>query len=247
MENTLVPPSGIPMDTLAFTGLRGRGALHALAGVFLIARAFWDALRILRRRSADAVLGMGGYICFPGGWMAWLHKKPLLLVNADATLLLSNRALRRPARRIAFGFAGESARELGAKAVVTGNPVRAEIEAVAEPALRFAGRAGALRLLVVGGSLGARVLNECVPQAIALLAGEGRPRIAHQTGEAGHAGVRAAMSSMNGRTSASPRCWSRSSPAPPRTSATTPPGWRRARRRSTCRRASSRPGVSPTC
>ena len=95
------------------------------------------------------------------------------------------------ARRIAFGFAGESARELGKKAVVTGNPVRAEIEALPEPGARFAGRAGALRLLVVGGSLGARVLNECVPQAIALLGGE-RPQVTHQTGEAGRDAVRAA-------------------------------------------------------
>jgi len=131
-------------------------------------------------------------VCFPGGWMAWLHGKPMLLVNADAALLLSNRALRWAARRIAFGFAGASAAELGAKAVVTGNPVRAEIEAIAEPAARFAGRTGALRLLVVGGSLGARVLNEAVPQAIALLAPNERPRVVHQTGEAMRDTVRAA-------------------------------------------------------
>jgi UDP-N-acetylglucosamine--N-acetylmuramyl-(pentapeptide) pyrophosphoryl-undecaprenol N-acetylglucosamine transferase len=135
---------------------------------------------------------MGGYVCFPGGWMAWLHRKPLLLVNADATLLLSNRALRGAARRIAFGFAGESAQELGTKAVVTGNPVREQIEALPAPGARFAGRAGALRLLVVGGSLGARVLNECVPQAVALMTATQRPRITHQTGEGGRDDVCAA-------------------------------------------------------
>jgi len=124
--------------------------------------------------------------------MAWLLRKPLLLVNADAGLLLSNRSLLAAARRVAFGFDGDAARRAGMKGVVTGNPVRAAIEALPEPATRFAGRAGALRLLVVGGSLGARVLNECVPQAVALMAAGQRPRIAHQTGEAGRAAVRAA-------------------------------------------------------
>jgi len=192
LENRLVPPTGIVLDRVAFKGLRGKGWLGNVVGALRLLVAFVACSRLISRRRPDAVLGMGGYVCFPGGWMAWLHKKPLLLVNADATLLLSNRALRRAARRIAFGFAGESARALGTKAIVTGNPVREAIEAVPAPALRFAGRAGALRLLVVGGSLGARVLNECVPQAIALLAGEDRPRVAHQTGEAGQAGVRAA-------------------------------------------------------
>jgi UDP-N-acetylglucosamine--N-acetylmuramyl-(pentapeptide) pyrophosphoryl-undecaprenol N-acetylglucosamine transferase len=192
LENRLVPEAGIVLDRISFNGLRGKGLFGNALGALRLFIAFRTCSRIIQRRRVDAVLGMGGYLCFPGGWMAWLHGKPLLLVNADATLLLSNRALKVAARRIAFGFAGESAREIGKKAVVTGNPVRAEIEALPEPALRFAGRAGALRLLVVGGSLGARVLNECVPQAIALLAGEERPRVAHQTGEAGRAGVRAA-------------------------------------------------------
>jgi UDP-N-acetylglucosamine--N-acetylmuramyl-(pentapeptide) pyrophosphoryl-undecaprenol N-acetylglucosamine transferase len=192
LENRLVPPTGIVLDRVAFNGLRGKGLIGNLLGVLRLLVAFRTCSRLIARRRPDAVLGMGGYVCFPGGWMAWLHRRPLLLVNADATLLLSNKALKMAARRIAFGFAGESARELGAKAVVTGNPVRAAIEALPEPALRFAGRAGALRLLVVGGSLGARVLNECVPEAIALLSGEQRPRVAHQTGEAGRDAVRAA-------------------------------------------------------
>jgi len=192
LENRLVPPTGIVLDRVSFTGLRGKGWLGNILGALRLMIAFRTCSRLIARRRPDVVLGMGGYLCFPGGWMAWLHGKPLLLVNADATLLLSNRSLRWAARRIAFGFAGESARELGKKAIVTGNPVRAEIEAMAEPAQRFAGRTGALRLLVVGGSLGARVLNECVPQAIALLASADRPRVAHQTGEAGRASVRAA-------------------------------------------------------
>jgi UDP-N-acetylglucosamine--N-acetylmuramyl-(pentapeptide) pyrophosphoryl-undecaprenol N-acetylglucosamine transferase len=191
LENRLVPQAGIMLDRISFNGMRGKGLPGNARGALRLFIAFRTCSRVIRRRRVDAVLGMGGYVCFPGGWMAWLHGKPLLLVNADATLLLSNRALKMAARRIAFGFAGESAREIGRKAVVTGNPVRAEIEALPEPAVRFAGRAGALRLLVVGGSLGARVLNECVPRAIALLAGEQRPQVTHQTGEAGWEGVRA--------------------------------------------------------
>jgi UDP-N-acetylglucosamine--N-acetylmuramyl-(pentapeptide) pyrophosphoryl-undecaprenol N-acetylglucosamine transferase len=192
LENRLVPSAGIALDRVAFSGMRGKGLLGNATGALRLIGAFFASARIVARRRADAVLGMGGYICFPGGWAAWLLRKPLLVVNADAELLLSNRLLRPAARRIAFGFAGDSARDVGAKALVTGNPVRAGIEAIAEPATRFAGRSGALRLLVVGGSLGARVLNECVPQAIALMPQAQRPRVMHQTGEAGRDQVRAA-------------------------------------------------------
>ncbi|WP_088285034.1 undecaprenyldiphospho-muramoylpentapeptide beta-N-acetylglucosaminyltransferase [Ideonella sp. A 288] len=191
MENRLVPPSGIAMDTLSFTGLRGKGLLHTMTGGLRLLKAFWDSLRILRRRGADAVLGMGGYVCFPGGLMASLLGKPLMLVNADAALLLSNRSLLPVADRVAFGFDGEAARstKLG---LVTGNPVRAEIEAIAAPALRFAGRQGPLRLLVVGGSLGAQVLNTTLPAALARLPAAQRPTVVHQTGSAQLDAVRAA-------------------------------------------------------
>ena len=194
MENRLVPPSGIALDRIAFSGLRGKGLPHTLTGGLRLLGAFWSCLRILRRRSPDAVLGMGGYVCFPGGLMAALLGKPLVLVNADASLLLSNRALLPVADRVAFGFDGDAAR--GTKnAVVTGNPVRAEIEALPAPVLRFAGRSGPLRLLVVGGSLGARVLNECVPQALALWPPAERPRVTHQTGQAHLAVVQAGYAS----------------------------------------------------
>jgi len=192
MENRLVPQAGIALDRIAFNGMRGKGFVGNVRGALRLLGAFFTSSGLISRRGPDAVLGMGGYVCFPGGWMAWLHRKPLLLVNADATLLLSNRALRAAARRIASGFAGASAQALGKKAIVTGNPVREQIEALPEPGVRFAGRAGALRLLVVGGSLGARVLNECVPQAIALMTAAQRPRVTHQTGEAGRDAVRAA-------------------------------------------------------
>ena len=190
MENNLVPPTLIPLDVLAFTGLRGKGLLHTLAGGLRLLKAFWDSAHILRRRGADAVLGMGGYVCFPGGLMAKLLGKPLMLVNADAALLLSNKALLPLADRVAFGFDGPaSAIKRG---LVTGNPVRAEIEALPAPAWRLAGRSGPLQLLVVGGSLGAQVLNSTVPAAIALMPADARPRVVHQTGTAQLDAVRAA-------------------------------------------------------
>jgi UDP-N-acetylglucosamine--N-acetylmuramyl-(pentapeptide) pyrophosphoryl-undecaprenol N-acetylglucosamine transferase len=189
-----VPPTGIPLDVLAFNGLRGKGLLHMATGGLRMLKAFWDSASILRRRGASAVLGMGGYVCFPGGLMASLLGKPLMLVNADAALLLSNKALLPVADRIAFGFDGPAAKVKNG--LVTGNPVRAEIEALPAPDQRFAGRSGPLRLLVVGGSLGAQVLNQTVPAALALLPAEARPQVLHQTGAAQLEAVRAAYAAV---------------------------------------------------
>ena len=191
MENRLVPPAQIPLDTIGFSGLRGKGALHALTGGLRLMKAFWDCLGILRRRGADVVLGMGGYVCFPGGLMASLLNKPLVLVNADAALLLSNKSLLPVADRVLFGFAGDAAAKVK-NAVVTGNPVREEIAALPAPAARYAGRSGPLQLLVVGGSLGAKVLNETLPAALALLPADARPRVVHQAGAAHADALRAA-------------------------------------------------------
>jgi UDP-N-acetylglucosamine--N-acetylmuramyl-(pentapeptide) pyrophosphoryl-undecaprenol N-acetylglucosamine transferase len=190
MENKLVPAAGIALDTIGFSGLRGKGLLHTLTGGLRLLKGFWDCLGILRRRGADAVLGMGGYVCFPGGLMASLLNRPLLLVNADVSLLLSTRSLLPVADRVLFGFEGTAAAQTR-RAVVTGNPVRAEIEALPAPTQRWAHRQGPLQLLVVGGSLGAHVLNQVVPQALALLAPAERPRIVHQTGTAQAEAVRA--------------------------------------------------------
>jgi UDP-N-acetylglucosamine--N-acetylmuramyl-(pentapeptide) pyrophosphoryl-undecaprenol N-acetylglucosamine transferase len=191
MENKLVPPSGIAIDRVAFSGLRGKGFMHTLTGALRLVGAFWSCLMFIRRRSATAVLGMGGYVCFPGGVMAALMRKPLVLVNADASLLMSNKALLPMAGRIAFGFDGDDAHKTK-RAVVTGNPVRAEIESLPLPDQRFAGRSGSLRLLVVGGSLGARALNECVPKALAMIDSAQRPQVTHQTGQNNLASVQAA-------------------------------------------------------
>lgn len=191
MENRLVPPAGVPMDTIAFSGVRGKGFVDTLTGGLRLLKAFWDAFSILRRRQAHAVLGMGGYVCFPGGMMASLLGKPLVLVNADAAMLLSNRALLPVADRVAFGFDGDAAKRTK-NAIVTGNPVRAEIEQMPPPAERYAGRSGPLRVLVVGGSLGAKVLNETLPQALALIPPAQRPWVTHQAGVAHADAVRAA-------------------------------------------------------
>jgi len=196
MENRLVPPAGITLDTIAFAGLRGKGLLHTMTGGLRLLKAFWDCFGILRRRGANAVLGMGGYVCFPGGLMASLLSKPLVLVNADAALLMSNRALLPVADRVAFGFDGDAAAKTK-NASVTGNPVRAEIEALPAPAERYAGRSGRLRLLVVGGSLGASVLNEMLPAALASMLPARRPWVTHQTGAANLEQVRAAYAAAN--------------------------------------------------
>jgi UDP-N-acetylglucosamine--N-acetylmuramyl-(pentapeptide) pyrophosphoryl-undecaprenol N-acetylglucosamine transferase len=191
MENRLVPSAGITLDAIGFSGLRGKGLLQMATGGFRMLKAFAECIGILRKRSADAVLGMGGYVCFPGGLMASLLGKPLMLVNADASMLLSNKALLPVADRVAFGFDGAAAAKTR-RAVVPGNPVRAEIEALPAPAERFAGRAGPLQMLVVGGSLGARVLNETLPKALALMDPAERPRVVHQTGALNRDAVKAA-------------------------------------------------------
>lgn len=191
LENKLVPAKGLALDRLAFSGMRGKGAGHALRGAVGFVKALWQARRVFKQRGADAVLGMGGYVCLPGGLMAWLTGRPLMLINADAAMLLSNRVLARFAKRIGFGFDGAAAATTK-RAVVTGNPVRAEIEALPSPPERLLGHEGPLRLLVVGGSLGARAINAVVPAALALWPQAERPIVTHQTGAANLAEVQAA-------------------------------------------------------
>nr|WP_199064894.1 undecaprenyldiphospho-muramoylpentapeptide beta-N-acetylglucosaminyltransferase [Chromobacterium sp. ASV5] len=190
MENKLVPPAGIPLERLGFHGVRGKGLLGSVKGVLQLAQAFFHSASLIFRHRPDVVLGMGGYVCLPGGMMASLLWKPLVLVNADASLLLSNKALLPFARKLVCGFDGSAAKE--AKALVTGNPVRREIENLPAPAERYAGRGGPLKVLVVGGSLGARALNETLPAALARMPAGQRVRLTHQTGEANFDSVRAA-------------------------------------------------------
>ena len=182
MEQDLVPKAGIAIDSIDFHGLRGKGLQHTLAGAFKLTASFVTCLRYIGRRKPDVVLGMGGYVCVPGGMMARLRRVPLVLVNADAALLLSNKTLTPLAQRVLFGFPADFGRAAG-KAMVTGNPVRQEILDMPAPQPRFAGREGALRILVVGGSLGAKVLNDSIPAALALLPEATRPLVTHQSGK----------------------------------------------------------------
>ncbi|MDR2839181.1 MAG: undecaprenyldiphospho-muramoylpentapeptide beta-N-acetylglucosaminyltransferase [Azonexus sp.] len=178
MEARLVTPHGFEMVWVKFAALRGKGLARKLLLPFNLARAFAQAFKSLRQIRPDVVLGMGGYITFPGGVMAALTGVPLVLHEQNAVAGLANRVLARLARRVLSGFP-----EALPKAEWLGNPVRDEIAALPPPAERFAGREGALRLLVIGGSLGARALNEAVPQAMALLAADQQPEIVHQAGE----------------------------------------------------------------
>jgi len=182
MEGAIVPKHGIEMDVIDFAGLRGKGMAHALRGGFKMLASFGTCFRILGRKRPDVVLGMGGYVTVPGGMMAWLRGIPVALVNADAALLLSNKALAPLAKRVLFGFPADFGAATS-KALMTGNPVRQEIIALPRPEQRFAGRTGPLSLLIVGGSLGAKVLNDCLPQALALMPSGVRPQVVHQSGK----------------------------------------------------------------
>lgn len=191
MERELVPQHGVEMDTIAFAGLRGKGLVHTLKGVWRLIASCGVCWRMLGRRQPDVVLGMGGYVTVPGGALARLRGVPLVLVNADAALLLSNKILAPLAAKVLFGFPADFGKAAG-KAQVTGNPVRKEIMALPLPQPRYASHTGPLRILVVGGSLGAKVLNQCVPMALARLPLHQRPRVTHQSGKQHIAALRAA-------------------------------------------------------
>ena len=178
MEARLVPQHGYEMVWLKFGALRGKGILRKLLLPFNLLRGFWQAQRVIRQVRPDVVLGMGGYISFPGGMMASLLNKPLVVHEQNSVAGLANRVLAGVADRIVSGFP-----DVLNKAVWAGNPVRPEIARIAPPAERFAERSGALRLLVIGGSLGAQALNEVVPQGLAMLGESDQPQIVHQAGE----------------------------------------------------------------
>jgi len=176
MEARLVPARGYRMAWIRAVALRGKGAMAALLLPFNLLVGFAQAARAIFRLRPDVVLGMGGYVAFPGGMMASLLARPLAVHEQNAVSGLTNRVLARLADKAMTAFP-----QALPGAEWTGNPVRGEIAALAPPEARFADRAGPLRLLVVGGSLGARALNECVPRALALL--DPRPAVVHQAGE----------------------------------------------------------------
>ncbi len=179
-EARLVPRHGFPLETIPVRGLRGKGAAGWLAAPFRIGRAMLQARRVLLRRKPQLVLGMGGFAAGPGGMMARMLGIPLVVHEQNAIPGLTNQWLSRIATRVLEAFPGSF--PPATRAQVTGNPVRPEIAGLPAPEQRFAGRRGALRLLVLGGSLGARALNQTVPAALALLAPDQRPRVRHQAG-----------------------------------------------------------------
>ena len=181
MEADIIPARGITFDAIDFAGLRGKGLMHALKGALKMLVSFFRCGAIIRARQPDVVLGMGGYVTVPGGVMAAVHGKPLALMNADAALLMSNKALLPFAKKILFGFSSTGV-PLN-KSYITGNPVRKEISRLPAPSQRYPQRSGPLNVLVIGGSLGARVLNDTVPAALALLAPQERPNVVHQSGK----------------------------------------------------------------
>ncbi|MFN8835143.1 MAG: undecaprenyldiphospho-muramoylpentapeptide beta-N-acetylglucosaminyltransferase [Betaproteobacteria bacterium] len=177
MEADLVPARGYPIRFIRFAGLRGKGLLRALLLPFNLLVALLQCARVIRAERPDVVLGMGGYISFPGGLTAALAGLPLVLHEQNAIAGMANRVLARWARRNLSGFPG-----VLPGGQWTGNPVRESIAALPDPSLRYSAREGRLRLLVVGGSLGAQPLNEAVPAALALLPETLRPLTLHQSG-----------------------------------------------------------------
>ncbi|MGL1832404.1 undecaprenyldiphospho-muramoylpentapeptide beta-N-acetylglucosaminyltransferase [Rhodocyclaceae bacterium SMB388] len=177
MEARLVPERGYDMAWIRFSALRGKGLLRKLLLPFNLLRGFWQALGALRRVRPDAVLGMGGYVTFPGGMMAALLGRPLVLHEQNSVAGLANRVLSTVADKVMTGFP-----DVLRNGEWVGNPVRSDIAAVPPPEQRFDGRSGPLNLLVVGGSLGAAALNDVVPRALARIPEAVRPRVIHQAG-----------------------------------------------------------------
>ena len=188
MEAALVPKHGYDMAWVSFSGLRGKGPLAFMLLPLKLLVAFWQSARAIFAHRPDVVLGMGGYISFPGGMMAALLGKPLVVHEQNAIPGLANKVLAAVADRVLCAFPGALKR-----ASLTGNPVRPEIAAIAAPESRYAARSGPLRVLVVGGSLGAQALNDVVPRALALLTGA-KPVLTHQSGAQHLDSLRAAYS-----------------------------------------------------
>lgn len=177
MEAQLVPPRGFPLETIAFGGVRGKGITTLVLLPLKLLRAFWQSIQVVRRVKPNVVVGLGGYITFPGGMMSVLLGKPLVLHEQNSVAGMANKVLAGVADRVYSAFP-----RVLKKAEWVGNPLRQAFLKQPAPEQRFSGRSGPLKLLVVGGSLGAKALNETVPRALALIPPEQRPRVVHQGG-----------------------------------------------------------------
>ena len=203
MEATLVGPRGYTMAWISVSGVRGKGPLRLALLPLQLLIAFWQSARAIYAHRPDVVLGMGGYVSFPGGMMASLLNRPLAIHEQNSVAGLANRVLALLAERVLVGFPDPFRKDDGARKPAqgkpgrfgiasfiphpsslqfVGNPVRHEIAAIAAPDQRYRARSGRLRLTVIGGSLGAQALNETVPQALALLPAAARPQVTHQAG-----------------------------------------------------------------
>lgn len=177
MESQLVPPRGFVYETVAFSGVRGKGLKTWMGLPWRMLKALWQSLQVLRRVQPDVVLGLGGYISFPAGLVSAVSGRPLVLHEQNSIAGMANKVLARVARRVYTAFP-----QVIDQAEWVGNPLRQAFLDQAPPAARFDGRSGPLRVLVVGGSLGAQALNQVVPQALALLPEAQRPQVVHQSG-----------------------------------------------------------------
>ena len=177
MEQQLVPPRGFAFEPVQFGGVRGKGPMTLVLLPLKLLRAFLQSIAVVRRVRPDVVIGLGGYITFPGGMMSVLLGKPLVLHEQNSVAGLANKVLAGVADRVFSAFPN-----VLKNAKWVGNPLRAAFLSQPDPAARFAGRSGPLKLLVVGGSLGARALNAVVPKALALIAPATRPIVLHQSG-----------------------------------------------------------------
>lgn len=177
MEEKLVPPRGFAFEPVQFGGVRGKGPVTLALLPLKLLRAFWQSIQVVRRVKPQVVVGLGGYITFPGGMMSVLLGKPLVLHEQNSVAGLANKVLAGVADRVFTAFPN-----VMAKAKWVGNPLREAFLSQPGPVERFAGRTGPLKLLVVGGSLGARALNAIVPKALARIAPADRPIVLHQSG-----------------------------------------------------------------
>ncbi len=179
-ETSVVPNHGFPLETIAVRGLRGNGLRRWLTAPLQLGLALFQVWGVVSRRRPGLVIGMGGFASGPGGIMAWLRGIPLVIHEQNAVPGLTNRWLAHLARRVLEAFPGSFSKS--AEAQLTGNPVRDEIVNLVEPAERMNDRPGRARLLVLGGSQGAQILNETLPQALAALEPGVRPSVRHQAG-----------------------------------------------------------------
>jgi UDP-N-acetylglucosamine--N-acetylmuramyl-(pentapeptide) pyrophosphoryl-undecaprenol N-acetylglucosamine transferase len=177
MESQLVPPRGFSYEVVQFGGVRGKGLKTLVLLPFNLLRAFWQSWCVVRRVKPDVVVGLGGYITFPAGMIAVMLGAPLVLHEQNSVAGMANKVLSRLADRVFSAFP-----DVLPKAEWVGNPMRDGFVKQPEPAQRFANRTGPLRVLVVGGSLGAQALNTIVPEALAKIPHNQRPLVIHQSG-----------------------------------------------------------------